>query len=171
MATTIKLSRGQFAIVDDEDAARVQEFKWCVGDHPSCGRSYPVPTRRIATPVVRYQSLAEFILGRQPGKEINYQDGNSFNCTKSNLRYGTRSMNWGNRRKLSKCLSIYKGVSWRKDRKRWKAYAQINGVLTNLGNFTDENEAGRAYNQKAAEIFGEFARLNVVPKGPGRRHP
>ena len=51
-------------------------------------------------------------------------------------------------RKEVKTSSIHKGVSWYKDRKKWKAQIQINGKRKNLGSFTSEIDAHHAY-QKA----------------------
>lgn len=44
--------------------------------------------------------------------------------------------------------SNYKGVSWCKTHKTWKAGIRIKGVRINLGSFKKENEAAKAY-QKA----------------------
>ena len=38
----------------------------------------------------------------------------------------------------------------------------LNGNQCNLGLYSDEAEAARAYNRKAIEIFGEFALLNEI---------
>lgn len=175
MATTIKLSKGYFAVIDDEDAARVNAYRWCSGNHKSCGRDYIVPMRRKhgakAGKKVKYETLPEFLIGKRRGLEISYRDGNSLNCTKSNLRHGTRSMIWGGRRKMNphKYSSTFKGVSWAKSCSLWYTYAEAEGHRHHLGYFKYENDAARAYNDKALELFGEFARLNVVPAGHGRR--
>ena len=43
-----------------------------------------------------------------------------------------------------------------------KAQIQIEGRKENLGYFNDEKEAARAYNEKAKELFKEFAKLNII---------
>lgn len=58
--------------------------------------------------------------------------------------------------------SSYRGVSWRKDRGRWRAYIQVDGALKHVGHFTDEIEAARAYNEAAVKYHGDKAVLNEV---------
>ena len=52
-----------------------------------------------------------------------------------------------------------KGVSWRKDRSKWRATIKINGKQTHLGYFNDPLIAARAYNRAAKRYHGKFARV------------
>ena len=52
----------------------------------------------------------------------------------------------------------YKGVS----KKRSKFLANIGKPVQYLGSFATAEEAARAYNEAALEMYGEFARFNVV---------
>ena len=58
--------------------------------------------------------------------------------------------------------SEYKGVTWHKPSKKWHAQIRHNGKHIHIGSFKDEKEAGRAYNAKAKELHGEYAKLNVI---------
>ena len=60
--------------------------------------------------------------------------------------------------------SEYKGVSWNKRDKKWQVYIKRDGETTimYLGSYKDEKDAGRAYNAKALEFYGEFAELNII---------
>ncbi len=62
--------------------------------------------------------------------------------------------------KTSTGSSKYKGVSWDKGRKKWKVYIQLSGKLSTIGYYRKEIVAAKAYDQKAKELFGEFANTN-----------
>jgi hypothetical protein len=56
--------------------------------------------------------------------------------------------------------SKYKGVSWNCRRNKW--VAQISRNIRSCifcRYFDDEREAARAYDEKAVDLFGEFARF------------
>ena len=63
-------------------------------------------------------------------------------------------------KKQTNSSSVYKGVSWHKPMKKWRARIVIKGKTTLLGYFDSEREAGEAYNAAARELFKEFAKLN-----------
>ena len=79
-----------------------------------------------------------------------------------NLRYATGSQNSANTTKQENTTSKYKGVSLCKNTKKWRASIMINKKHFFLGYFTEEQAAAEAYNKKAFELFGEFAKLNVI---------
>ncbi|TAN50874.1 MAG: hypothetical protein EPN21_07950 [Methylococcaceae bacterium] len=56
--------------------------------------------------------------------------------------------------------SKFKGVSWDSHRGRWRAVIQVARKQITIGRFDDEIDAARARDQKAIEIFGQFADLN-----------
>lgn len=58
--------------------------------------------------------------------------------------------------------SAYRGVSWREDRRKWRAYIQVDRTHVHVGYFTDEIEAARAYNEAAVKHHGNKAVLNQV---------
>lgn len=82
-----------------------------------------------------------------------------------NLRESTQSQNVGNSRKPrtmngKRCSSKYKGVSWDKQHKKWASYIMIKRKKIHLGLFNSEKKAANIYDEKAIELFGEFAKLN-----------
>jgi hypothetical protein len=58
--------------------------------------------------------------------------------------------------------SEHKGVTFKKQIKRWNARISFNGKRMSLGCYATEEEAARAYNKAALEFYGELARLNIV---------
>lgn len=71
-------------------------------------------------------------------------------------------------RKRTYGTSKYKGVHWYKQSKKWMVQIRLNDKQIYLGLFEREDDAARAYNKKAKEIFGEFACLNKIGKKNGK---
>lgn len=97
-------------------------------------------------------TVHELILGQKYADHIN---GNGLDNRNENLRPATKQQNAWNSRKVENCGSKYKGVYKVRDDK-WTV--QVNGK--HVGIFKTELEAAKAYDKKALEIYGEFARLN-----------
>jgi len=84
--------------------------------------------------------------------------GNNFN-----IRKATHSQNGGNAKKTKrKTSSKYKGVSRRKNRKKWLSRLMVERKCVYSEYFLTEKEAAIAYNKKALEYFGQYALLNVI---------
>lgn len=94
---------------------------------------------------------------------VDHIDNNKLNNNLSNLRYATHFENNRNAKKTTKeTSSIYKGVSFNKNIKKYQAQIGRNGKNMYLGIFDNEKEAAKSYNKKAIELFGEFAHLNII---------
>lgn len=78
----------------------------------------------------------------------------------SNLRRCTISENSANRPKPLRNTSGYKGVSFWKRDQNFSADIVKEGITYRLGKFDTAKEAALAYDQKALELFGQFAYLN-----------
>lgn len=92
------------------------------------------------------------------GTKCDHKDGNPSNNRRSNLRPCTDMQNAWNMGKHKDNQSGYKGVS--KHRKKYSARICKNGIQEVIGSFKTPEEAARAYDQRAKELFGEWARLN-----------
>ena len=101
-----------------------------------------------------------FILNLTDLPCVDHKDRHSLNNHLSNLRWCTKKENCQNRSKRKNTTSIYKGVRFHKGNNKWCAYIKHNGRSIHLGCYTDEADAGRAYDRKAKELFKEFAHLN-----------
>ena len=78
------------------------------------------------------------------------------------VRLATNSENQHNRNNNKNSSSKYKGVCWHKSNGKWYAQIVKNKKRIYLGVFKNEKDAAKAYNAAAAELFGEFAKLNVL---------
>lgn len=94
---------------------------------------------------------------------IDHMDRNPLNNSRSNLRPCTTSQNAMNSPKIKNCTSVYKGVYWDNQYKKWRVTMRIGKKHTHIGRFNDEIEAALAYNTAAEKEHGEFAYLNVIP--------
>lgn len=84
------------------------------------------------------------------------------NYEKSNCRWATKIVQQMNMVERINKTSIHKGVCWKSDRKKWKAYISVKRKQIHLGYFDDENDAALAYNKKALELYGDYVYLNKV---------
>ena len=107
------------------------------------------------------KKLHQFILPLSEGMEVDHRNVNGLDNRKENLRPTTRAQNSINLKKTQrKTSSQYKGVSWNKYYEKWKACIKKDDILYHIGYFYDEVDAAKAYDKKAKELHGEFARLN-----------
>ena len=153
MTKEVPLTQGKLALVDDEDYSRIMIYKWCAVK----GRNAWYAKRRDGKNILY---LHRIILDAKPGEECDHINGDGLDNRKSNLRIVTHQQNQHNQRKLNPRSSKYKGVCKRKDRRGWDAYIQVNYEQIHLGTFDSEEEAAKAYDAKAVEFYGEYARIN-----------
>lgn len=166
----IKLTKGKIALVDDEDYEYLNKFKWqAYKKYNNCyaGRAL---SRRLNNGKQKTIFMHREILSLEVGNiQADHIDHNGLNNQRSNLRVATPSQNTFNRRSHSGASSKYKGVQHHKAKYKdtvyyyWKAVIGINGKVFHIGVFKSENDAALAYNQKAVELHGEFANLNIIP--------
>jgi hypothetical protein len=103
------------------------------------------------------------------GKIVDHENHNKLDNTRTNLRVCTQQENMRNTGKRNGASSRFRGVSYSRRYGKWRARIWFEGKCTDLGLFTDEVEAARAYDRKAVELFGEFARLNFPEEWPARK--
>lgn len=108
--------------------------------------------------VLVHRLVAECFLTKT-GVTIDHIDGNITNNHFSNLRWCTRSQNAFNAKNKSG-VSRFKGVT--RCGTRWRSYITVDGKQTHLGCFATEEEAGKAYNEYAVKVMGDFAKLNEL---------
>jgi hypothetical protein len=89
---------------------------------------------------------------------LDHIDGNGLNNNPSNLRLANQTQNGWNRGPNRNNTSGKKGVTQRKDSKKWRALIVVNGVRKYLGSFDSADEASAAYESAAREFFGQFYR-------------
>ena len=150
----IRLTQGQEAMVDDEDFERVNKHNW-----------YALKTTygyRAAREVKGGHVLMHrFIMNPKENEVVDHRNHITLDNQKHNLRNCTEQQNVHNRQKQkSKTTSIYKGVSWEKDRGKWISNINVDYERKYLGMFKDEFKAAVAYDVAARYYHEEFCCLN-----------
>lgn len=164
----IPLTKGQFAIVDDEDFEFLMQWKWQSRHQRNkvyAGRTKHTGQKNGAKWVRDSIIMHRLIIRAPEGMEVDHIDGNGLNNQKSNLRLATRSENSRNTASHKDAASKYKGVSLFGRDQIWVANIYANGKQNYLGRFKTEEEAAEIYNREAVKYFGRFAKLNEVADG------
>lgn len=153
----IKLTNGLLALVDAGDYDLVKGYGWSA-IRPRKGGVWYATATIIENGKKRKLRLHRLIMNPGEGEQVDHINGDGLDNRRANLRLCTSSENNMNRGKKDG----YKGVSYYKDRKKWRARIGINGEKRHLGWYATAEEAALAYNKAAGELFGEFARPNEV---------
>jgi hypothetical protein len=155
----IKLTKGKFAIVDDDDFEYLIQFKWqCHNRSNTCyaARSVTVGVKKRIT-----QKMHQLILGENDLKNgIDHRNGDGLDNRKLNLRFCNQSENNMNKKPRVGCTSKYKGVYLKRSLNKFVSTIKINGRAKHLGFFDNDFDAAIAYDNAAKELFGEFAKIN-----------
>lgn len=156
MSKLIPLTKGYFAIVDDDDYEKLNCHKWYA---KSIRHSHIVYASRDIGSI--HEMMHRVIMGNPDGVSIDHINGNSIDNRKENLRICTHSQNLSNRSKMNtKNTSGYKGVGWSKNARKWSASITHNYKKIHLGYFFDIIDAAKARDVAALKYHGEFASLN-----------
>ena len=158
----IKLTQNKIALIDSSDFEYFNQFKWSAVKINST--FYAKRSIRLANGKQTAIYMHREILNVPKGMETDHVDHRGLNNQRANIRICTRQENQMNRNSNRDSTSIFKGVSWEKDRRKWQTQIKYKGKSKHLGRFFSETEAALAYDKKAKELFGEFARLNKIIK-------
>ena len=153
----IFLGSTRHAIVDFDDYDWLSQWRWFF----RCGR---YAARRVGAEPNSKAIFMHRVLMQTPSEmHTDHINGDGLDNRRCNLRVCTPKQNHQNQRpQLRAKASKYKGVSFCSYTGRWLARCKTDGVAKNLGRYDTPEEAAKAYNVYAANLFGEFACLNQV---------
>jgi len=168
----IPLTQNRFAKVDPEDYLWLSQFRWCCkANRDTCYAIRHIQehgrTKRI--------HMHRQIMNTPEEMICDHKNHNGLDNRRLNLRNCTVEQNNANRRKRATThgarapSSQYLGVSWCPRRKKWASYIKHKGRAKNLGLFAIEEDAARAHDKAAWELWGEYACLNFPEEWPD--HP
>lgn len=104
--------------------------------------------------------MHRYIVDAKNGDIVDHCNGNRLDNRQSNLRIVDYSIN--NHNKKGYGSSKFRGVSYSKIGKNWKAEIVKDYLKYNLGHYEKEVQAAIAVNIKAKELYGEHASMNEV---------
>lgn len=150
--------KGRFALVDDRDYPLVRGIKWHMKVN---GRSEYARYNFWNKEEKRYGRITmhRLILRlTDPKVGVDHINGDGLDNRRENLRICSQAQNSYNRRRDHDAKNIYRGV--RKSDQKWRADIGHNGRPEYIGVFETPELAAKAWDKKAIEYRGEFARLN-----------
>ena len=153
----IPLTQGQWALVDDEDYARISSREWYARWDRNT-RSYYAVRSSHAGNKTSHCYMAREVLGT-PKSVVDHRNHDTLDNRRENLRLAVNGQNNHNRRLQRNNTSGFKGVAFHRATGKWRA--QIGDGRLNkkkwLGLFDSPADAHAAYLEAAKRMYGEFA--------------
>lgn len=146
----IPLSQNKIALVDDDDYKNLSIYKW---SYMSVG--YAV---RQSKDTKKFITMHRQVINAPVGILVDHINMNKLDNRKKNLRLCNKSENMRNRSIPSNNTSGFKGVTFRKDTKKWGAQIKVNYKNINLGSYEKIKDAIKARVSADKKYHGEFAR-------------
>ena len=149
----IKLNNSSVpAIIDDEDYPYISRFSWQKNSKGDV--------------VVNFGDvsvcMSQFLIKGRNGAKRLHRNGDRLDNRKSNLFLAGANVKTQKSKKALGKSSIYKGVSYNKLSKKWRALIKYDGKAYYLGTFTNEIKAAKAYDKAAKKFYGSVAYLNII---------
>lgn len=154
----IHLNKGYQLLINAEDKDLLQDGgkSWYV--HETKLNKYAAREILLEDKSKYRQYAHRLITAAGEGLVVDHLNHNGLDCTRDNLRVTTYSINNQNKSWWPTGESGYRGV--RKVGKRWTSRISFQGNRVSLGGFSTAEEAARAYDAKALELYGPYAWTN-----------
>lgn len=156
-ARFIPLTRGGFAIVDQEDYEILSQYRWQMNDSGYAVRDQCVPVRKKSIRMHRQ------ILNTPDGMETDHINMNRLDNRRGNLRTVSKKQNGYNRVKRKGASNKYKGVYFHKQNGKFTSRIKADGKDHYLGCFETAEDARTAYIEAAKNLHGQFANFGQEP--------
>lgn len=166
-------NRGKyFALVDDSDYDYLMQWNWSVD---KSGYNIYASRNDFTTGKKVHVKMHRQIMNTPPGMDCDHKDLDTLNNQRGNLRNCTRSQNAINSRvqanSTTKLIGVHRHISKHVLKtgdivlspEKYMAKISLNNKRVYIGVFDTPEQAALAYNQKAIELHGEYARLNQIP--------
>jgi AP2-like factor, euAP2 lineage len=151
--------------IDEEDFNRINQYSWRVRVRKDSSKLSIVTSIRTKSSV-RTLSLGVFLMDPPAGKVVyprRYYEGLDYR--KSNLIVcSVKERQQMLPKKRKDTSSQFRGVSYVRKTKIWRAGIVANDKSINLGDYATELEAARAYNRASRKYFGENGYQNLIDR-------
>ena len=154
----LKLINGKCSLVDDDLIDELSLFNWRILDW----KGYVVRTDRIHgkwTTIL----LSRQIMGFPLCLQVDHINGDKLDNRRCNLRMVTNRQNQMNRKPRRCSRTGLKGVTYASG--KYLARIVADNVRIRIGLYATAEEAAIAYDKKALECYGEYARTNFLKRG------
>ena len=152
----VELRGGGQALIDAADVPLVEGWTW--RRQPNYATAYAVAIESLKPRKLLH--MHRLIADVGDADQVDHIDRDGLNNRRGNLRGCDNAQNQWNRAKLAPAHSRFKGVSpWER---RWRATIHYRGETITIGYYATEVEAARAYDERALNAFGRFARTNEM---------
>ena len=157
----IPLTRGKYALVDDENFELVSRYKWCFDESNGYAHRtlYLGGGKRNQKQKKIY--LHRYIMDFPKNFKVDHINSDKLDCRRSNLRLATASENSRHRKLDSTNTSGFVGVYFNKSCKKWQAYINFKNKSRYIGAFKNKISAAQARDRVAVRLHGKFATLNL----------
>jgi len=137
----IKLTQGQYTIVDEKNYEWLSKHKWRAQWSKGTASFYAVRSKYVnGKQTLIYMQREILRLGKGDKKQADHINHNTLDNRETNLRIVTCQQNHFNEKSP-------KGYYWNKNAKKYQAQIHVNGKLKYLGLFNNTKEAHQAYLQ------------------------
>lgn len=159
---TIPLTKGYFTKVDNDDYKKFAIIRWQVAFSNDDIKHPRVKRTDYSNGIQKNIYLHREIIGAKEGEYVDHINGDGLDNRKCNLRICTLSQNSQNKNQSLNNTSGYKGVTWDKNKGKWKSQIAANNKKICIGHFKNKIDAAKAYDEKAKELHGDFAKTNEM---------
>lgn len=157
----IKLTQGEYTLVDDKNFKELNNYKWCCGKYHNI--KYAMRTfwkgKKQTTILMHRQIMG---LKHDDKRQVDHINHNGLDNRKScNLRICESKQNIYNSRLRKNNTSGFIGVSYDTINKKWLVTARVSGIKTYIGRFGNLKKAASEYNKFILKQRGKFSFLNT----------
>jgi hypothetical protein len=154
MAQQLPLSQNKFALVDDDDFARLSVYRWFYRPERNGGPGYAIRHAKVDGET-KTEYLHRAIMNPAKGMTVIFENHNRLDCQKQNLLVVTTEQARRHHRVRSDNKTGSKGISYNDYAKTWSADVYRNGTCKRVGTFNTRQEAITEYERAVAYIDAE----------------